>query len=105
MYGEVPELDDIGQLPPGLMIYSKAEARLVNHGLQIVLIRHLHGIVCGIDPLDRQFQSLTAANGAHGRRRRINPLRLQRSRSKQGVFFDVFEEFKIGHNQPSSVDS
>ena len=84
--GQVAQFDDKGQLAPCIIVYGETECRLMNQCLQIVFIGHLHGIVCGVDPLHRQLQRFPAANSAHGRRGNIHLFRFDRCRSKQNIF-------------------
>ena len=87
MYRQIAQLDEKRQLAPGVVVHGESECWLVNQGLEVVLVGHLHGIVGRIDPLHRQFQRLPAANGTHGRRRGKDLLRLYCGGGKEGVFF------------------
>ena len=55
MHRQVAQLDKEGQFTPGCAVHRETEGRLVQKGLQIVLVGHLHGAVGGIDPLHRQL--------------------------------------------------
>ena len=95
--GQVAQLDDKRQLAPGGAIHRKAEGRLMEQRLQVILVRHLHGVVRGVDPLHRQLQRLPAAHRAHGRGGRKYFLRLHRRRGKEGVGGLGCQEGEIGH--------
>ena len=56
---EISQFDHVWKLAPGVGIHREAEGRLMNQRLQIVLIRHHHGKVRRIHPLDRQLQRLS----------------------------------------------
>ena len=86
MNGQIAKFDDKGQLAPSVIVHGKTECRLMNQCLQVIFVRHLHCVVCGVDPLHRQFQCFSAADGAHGRRGNIHLFCFDRCRSKQGVF-------------------
>ena len=79
MYRKISQLDHIGKLSPCVGIQRKAEARLMDQRLEVVLVGHLHGVVCRIDPLHRQLQRLPAAHGTHSRAGMVHLLRLHRS--------------------------
>ena len=84
--GQITKFDDEGQLAPSIIVHGKAECWLMNQCLQVIFVRHLHGVVCGVDPLHRQLQRFPAANSAHGRRGNIHLFRFDRCRSKQNIF-------------------
>ena len=86
MYRQIAQLDDKGKLAPGVGIHGKAEGGLMDEGLQVILIGHFHGLVRGIDPLDRQFQRLAAAHGAHGGSGGVDFFRFHTGGGKEGVF-------------------
>src|SRR5699024_6891313 len=104
MYRQVSQLDDEGQFPPGVVVHRKAEGRLVDEGLQIVLVGHFHGLVRRIDPLHRQLQRLPAAHCAHGRGRSIDFLSFHTRRSKEGILGFLQEKREVGHDRsPASL--
>ena len=92
---KVSQPDHIRQLPPRLPIQRKAERRLMDQRLKVVLIRLLNRTVRRIHPLHRQLQSFPAPHRAHRRSRSINLLCLHRRRGKQGIFFFECQEAKV----------
>ena len=56
----IAQFGEFQQLCPYLFIEREAERILVYERLQIILIRHLHRVIGGIDPLDGEFHSLAA---------------------------------------------
>ena len=94
---EIPQLDHVWKLAPGVGIHRKAKGRLMDQGLQIVLIRHHHGKVRRIHPLDRQLQRLSCTDGTHRRRGGEHLLRFDRRRCEECIFLFILEKFKIGH--------
>ena len=95
MHCQITQLNDKGELSPGIVIHRKAKVRLVNQRLQIIPVWHFHGIVRRIYPLNGQLQCLPAAHGAHGRNGRIDFFRLQAGRRKEGVFRCRFQKFEV----------
>ena len=85
MDSQVAQLNDKRQFSPGVVVHSKPEGGFVDQGLEVVLVGHLHGVIGRIDPFDRQFQRLAAANRAHSRSRSIDFLRLNCGWSKQRI--------------------
>ncbi len=83
--GFIAQLGDKGQLAPSIPVYGKTERRLIEEGLEVVPIRHLHGGIGGIDPLHRQFQGFPTSHGTHGRRSGKDALRFDAGRGKEGV--------------------
>ncbi len=65
MHRQISQLHNERQLPPRLPIHRETETRLVQHRLQMILIRPLHILIRIVHPLHRQLQSLPAAHGAH----------------------------------------
>ena len=97
MYRQIAQFDDKRHLAPGVGVNGEAEGRLMNEGLQIVLVGHFHGLVRRIDPLHRQLQRLAAAHRTHGRGRRIDFLGFHAGRSKEGIFAFFYKKKKIRH--------
>ena len=102
MYRQIAQLDDKGELAPGVGIHGKAKGGLMDEGLEIVLVGHFHGLVRGIDPLDRQFQRLAAAHGAHGGSGGVDFLRFDAGGGKEGVVRLGLEKGEVGHGKASS---
>ena len=69
----------------------------MDEGLEIVLVGHFHGLVRGIDPLDRQFQRLAAAHGAHGGSGGVDFLRFDAGGGKEGVVRLRLEKGEVHH--------
>ena len=86
MYRQIAQLDDKGQLAPGVVVHGRTKGGLVDKGLQVVLVGHFHGAVGGIDPLNRQFQRLAAADSAHGRSGGVDFFGFHAGRGEEGVF-------------------
>ena len=101
MHRQVAQLDDEGQLAPGLPVHGLAEALLMDEGLQVVLVGHAHGVVRGVHPPHRQLQRLAAAHGAQGRGGGINLLGFHAGGGKEGVGGDGLEEGEVGHGGTS----
>ena len=99
MYGKVSKLDDKRDFSPGVVVHRKAERRFVNQRLQVVLIGHLHGVICRVDPLHRQFQRLAAAHRTHGRSRSVDCLGFDAGRGKEGIFGFGLEEGEVSHRR------
>ena len=97
MYRQIAQLNDKGKLAPGVGIHGKAEGGLMDEGLEIVLVGYFHGLVRGIDPLDRQFQRLAAAHRTHGRGSGVDFLRFDAGGGKEGVFGFRLEKGEVGH--------
>ena len=102
MHRQVAQLDDEGQLAPGLPVHGLAEALLMDEGLQVVLVGHAHGVVRGVHPPHRQLQRLAAAHGAQGRGGGINLLGFHAGGGKEGVGGDGLEEGEVGHGGTSN---
>ena len=94
---EITQLDHVRKLAPGVGIHREAKGRLVYQRLQIILIRHHHGKVRRIYPLNRQLQCLSCTDGTHRRRGGKHLLRFDRRRCEKCVLLFILEKFKIGH--------
>ena len=85
MYRQIARLHDAGQHAPHVAVHCEPEARLVQQGLQVVLVGHRDGLVCRIHPLHRQLQRLPAPHRAHRRRGGEHFLGLDGGRCEEGI--------------------
>ena len=88
--GQIAQLDDKRQFAPSVIVHGKTERGFMDQCLQVILVRHLHGVIRGIDPFHRQFQCFSAADGTHGRCGNIHLFCLYCCRGKQCVFLFLF---------------
>ena len=97
MYRQIAQFDDKLEFTPSVIVHGKTERRLVDKGLQIVLVGHLHGLVRRIHPLDREFQCLAAAHRAHGWGGSVDFLGFHAGGGKKGVFRFGFKKREVDH--------
>ena len=96
MYREIAQFDDKRQLPPGGGIDGEAEGRLMDEGLEVVLVRHLHRLVRRIDPLYRQFQRFSAADSAESGGGGVDGFGVDAGGGEEGVVGGEEKE-EVGH--------
>ena len=97
MYRQIARLHDAGQHAPHIPVHREAEARLVQKGLQVVLVGHRDGFVCRIHPLHRQLQRLPTPHRAHRRGGGEHFLGLDGGRCEHGVLRAGGEIGEVGH--------
>ena len=85
MYRQIARLHDAGQHAPHIAVHCEPETRLMQKGLQVVLVGHRDGFVCRIHPLHRQLQRLPAPHRAHRRRGGEHFLGLDGGRCEEGI--------------------
>ena len=86
MYRQIARLHDAGQHAPHIPVHREPEARLVQQGLQVVLVGHRDGFICRIHPLHRQLQRLPAPHRAHRRGGGEHFLGLDGRIGEEGIF-------------------
>ena len=97
MYRQIARLHDAGQHAPHIAVHREPETRLVQKGLQVVLVGHRDGLVCRIHPLHRQLQRLPAPHRAHRRGGGEHFLGLDGGIGKEGIFGMGGEIGEVGH--------
>lgn len=97
MYRQIARLHDAGQHAPHVPVHREPEARLMQQGLQVVLVGHRDSLVRRIHPLHRQLQRLPAPHRAHRRGGGEHFLGLDGSRCEEGVFGVGGEIGEVGH--------
>ena len=106
MDGGVPELHNMLDFAEQHGVELFLEGVLVYECGEIVFIRSLYGLIDSIDPLHGQFESLAAADGAHGRSRRKDLFRFHGRGGEHGELFAVFEKIEVGcHDQRTSFQN
>ena len=99
MYRQIARLHDAGQHAPHIAVHREPETRLVQQGLQVVLVGHRDGLVCRIHPLHRQLQRLPAPHRAHRRGGGEHFLGLDGSKRKHGIFRFGGKIGEVGHGK------
>ena len=99
MYRQIARLHDAGQHAPHIAVHCEPEARLVQQGLQVVLVGHRDGLVCRIHPLHRQLQRLPAPHRAHRRGGGEHFLGLDGRIGEEGIFGAGGEIGEVGHGR------
>ena len=97
MYRQIARLHDAGQHAPHIPVHCEPETRLVQQGLQVVLVGHRDGLICRIHPLHRQLQRLPTPHRAHRRGGGEHFLGLDGGRCKEGIFRVGGEIGEVGH--------
>ena len=97
MYRKIARLHDAGQHAPHIPVHREPETRLMQEGLQVVLVGHRDGFICRIHPLHRQLQRLPAPHRAHRRGGGEHFLSLDGGRCKHGIFGAGGEIGEVGH--------
>jgi hypothetical protein len=99
MYRQIARLHDAGQHAPHVPVHREPEARLVQQGLQVVLVGHGDGLICRIHPLHRQLQRLPAPHRAHRRGGGEHFFGLDGGRCEHGVLGAGGEIGEVGHGR------
>ena len=97
MYRQIARLHDAGQHAPHIAVHREPEARLMQQGLQVVLVGHRDGLICRIHPLHRQLQRLPAPHCAHRRGGGEHFLGLDGRIGEEGIFGAGGEIGEVGH--------
>ena len=101
MYRQIARLHDAGQHAPHIAVHCEPETRLVQQGLQVVLVGHRDGFICRIHPLHRQLQRLPAPHRAHRRGGGEHFLGLDGRIGEEGIFGAGGEIGEVGHGEGS----
>ena len=97
MYRQIARLHDARQYAPHIAVHREPETRLMQQGLQVVLVGHRDGFVCRIHPLHRQLQRLPTPHRAHRRGGGEHFLGLDGRISEEGIFGAGGEIGEVGH--------